>query len=154
MDNKTPIDKVEDNKIPNNKEETSFLKVSATDRLANERTFLAWIRTALGIVAFGFVIVKFSLFLTQIRILGIIQGNGSQIIDTLSELQIKQSFANITGILMILLGCLILVSGYVRYQKVEKQLRKGILNENRLLPLLTTLFLVVVIVLMMVYLAL
>lgn len=154
MDNKTPIDKVEDNKIPNNKEETSFLKVSATDRLANERTFLAWIRTALGIVAFGFVIVKFSLFLTQIRILGIIQGNGSQIIDTLSELQIKQSFANITGILMILLGCLILVSGYVRYQKVERQLKKGILHENRLLPLLTTLFLVVVIVLMMVHLAL
>jgi uncharacterized membrane protein YidH (DUF202 family) len=31
--------------------------------VANERTFLAWIRTAIGIMAFGFVVEKFSLFL-------------------------------------------------------------------------------------------
>jgi putative membrane protein len=30
---------------------------------ANERTFLSWIRTAIGIMAFGFVVEKFSLFL-------------------------------------------------------------------------------------------
>ena len=36
---------------------------SAGDHLANERTFLAWIRTSIGIMAFGFVVVKFSLFL-------------------------------------------------------------------------------------------
>jgi len=29
--------------------------------LANERTFLAWIRTSIGIMAFGFVVEKFGL---------------------------------------------------------------------------------------------
>lgn len=33
-----------------------------TDALANERTFLAWIRTALALAAFGFVIARFALF--------------------------------------------------------------------------------------------
>ena len=34
------------------------------DHLANERTYLAWVRTGVGIMAFGFVVVKFSLFLS------------------------------------------------------------------------------------------
>jgi putative membrane protein len=36
--------------------------VHATDALANERTFLAYLRTALALVAFGFVIARFALF--------------------------------------------------------------------------------------------
>jgi uncharacterized membrane protein YidH (DUF202 family) len=34
--------------------------------MANERTFLAWIRTSIGIMAFGFVVEKFSLFIKQV----------------------------------------------------------------------------------------
>ena len=34
----------------------------ATDTLANERTYLAYVRTALAFIAFGFVIARFSLF--------------------------------------------------------------------------------------------
>jgi uncharacterized membrane protein YidH (DUF202 family) len=29
--------------------------------MANERTFLAWIRTSIGVMAFGFVVEKFAL---------------------------------------------------------------------------------------------
>jgi uncharacterized membrane protein YidH (DUF202 family) len=36
------------------------------DHLANERTFLAWIRTAIAIVALGFVVAKFGLVLREI----------------------------------------------------------------------------------------
>jgi putative membrane protein len=36
--------------------------VRATDTLANERTFLAYLRTALALVGFGFVIARFTLF--------------------------------------------------------------------------------------------
>jgi len=32
------------------------------DHAANERTFLAWLRTGMAVVAFGFVIEKFNLF--------------------------------------------------------------------------------------------
>jgi len=34
-----------------------------SDHAANERTFLAWVRTSISIMAFGFVIERFDLFL-------------------------------------------------------------------------------------------
>ena len=34
-----------------------------SDHTANERTFLAWVRTAIAIMAFGFLVQKFDLFL-------------------------------------------------------------------------------------------
>ena len=34
-----------------------------TDHAANERTFLAWMRTAIAIMAFGFLVEKFDLFI-------------------------------------------------------------------------------------------
>jgi putative membrane protein len=33
-----------------------------SDHAANERTFLAWMRTGIAVIAFGFVIEKFNLF--------------------------------------------------------------------------------------------
>jgi putative membrane protein len=42
--------------------------VRPTDVLANERTFLAYIRTALSFIAFGFVIARFSLFAREMSI--------------------------------------------------------------------------------------
>ena len=34
-----------------------------SDYAANERTFLAWVRTAIAVMAFGFLVAKFNLFL-------------------------------------------------------------------------------------------
>ena len=34
-----------------------------TDHAANERTFLAWVRTAIALMGFGFVVERFDLFL-------------------------------------------------------------------------------------------
>lgn len=36
------------------------------DHLANERTFLAWVRTALGLIGMGFVLARMGLFLEQL----------------------------------------------------------------------------------------
>lgn len=33
------------------------------DHSANERTFLAWVRTSIAVMAFGFIVEKFDLFL-------------------------------------------------------------------------------------------
>jgi len=39
------------------------------DYLAAERTFLAWIRTGLALMGFGFVVARFALFLQQLRLI-------------------------------------------------------------------------------------
>src|ERR1700693_2730751 len=36
-----------------------------TEYLANERTFLAWIRTSIAVVSLGFIIARFSLWLRE-----------------------------------------------------------------------------------------
>lgn len=38
------------------------------DHLANERTFLAWVRTALGLIGLGFVLARMGLFLRQLTV--------------------------------------------------------------------------------------
>jgi len=44
---------------------TSVSDLRATDVLANERTFLAYARTALAFIAFGFVIARFTLYVRE-----------------------------------------------------------------------------------------
>ena len=45
---------------------------SFSDHAANERTFLAWVRTGIAVIALGFVIEKFNLFvLTLARTAGL-----------------------------------------------------------------------------------
>jgi inner membrane protein YidH len=38
-----------------------------SDHLAAERTFLAWIRTGLALMGFGFVVARFGLFLQELQ---------------------------------------------------------------------------------------
>jgi putative membrane protein len=44
-------------------------KSSLSDYLAAERTLLAWIRTGLALMGFGFVVARFGLFLQQLQIM-------------------------------------------------------------------------------------
>jgi uncharacterized protein (DUF302 family)/uncharacterized membrane protein YidH (DUF202 family) len=44
-------------------------RASLSDYLAAERTFLAWVRTGLALMGFGFVVARFGLFLEQLRII-------------------------------------------------------------------------------------
>lgn len=41
-------------------------KAALSDYLAAERTLLAWIRTGLALMGFGFVVARFGLFLQQL----------------------------------------------------------------------------------------
>ena len=43
-------------------------KPGPSDYLASERTFLAWIRTGLALMGFGFVVARFGLFLQALQL--------------------------------------------------------------------------------------
>jgi len=85
--------------------------------MANERTFLAWIRTSIGIMAFGFVVERFALFMKQVSFF---LGKS----DALPHLQTGHSYSLIFGILLVGLGVLISVLAFVRYKRVQRQIEE------------------------------
>ncbi len=56
---------------------TSAQKTGLSDYLAAERTFLAWIRTGLALMGFGFVVARFGLFLQQVQALHVVAAQKS-----------------------------------------------------------------------------
>ena len=114
---------------------------NTSDHLANERTFLAWIRTSIGIMAFGFVVVKFSLFVKQISLIlgkeNIIHSKG---------------YSGIVGIVLVAVGTVTAVLSYIRYKHSEKQLDEGYYKHSSLLITVLTAFIFLVSVFLIVYL--
>jgi putative membrane protein len=83
--------------------------LKAADHLANERTFLAWIRTSISIIVFGFVVAKFGITLRQfLRI----QGQSSR--------ESGQSLA--IGVAFMAMGIFRAVVALVRYRAVLHRL--------------------------------
>lgn len=100
----------------------SSRKGSATDHLANQRTFLAWVRTGIGIMAFGFVVVKFSLFVRQLSLaLG-------------KPVPLPQrGYSAILGIALVVVGALCNILAWLQYRTTTRQLNEG--NYNASSPL-------------------
>ncbi len=98
------------------KDEINDRRIS--DHMANERTFLAWVRTNIGIIAFGFVIEKFGLFIKQ---MGLILGQV-----TLETPPPSHGYSGIIGIIIICFGILMSLLAYINFKKAEKQIEQGI----------------------------
>jgi putative membrane protein len=81
-----------------------------TDHAANERTFLAWVRTAIAIMAFGFLVERFDLFLqiTSQSLTGHSFAPGGHLV------------GKITGFLLILLGGAMMVLAITRFREAAK----------------------------------
>ena len=83
-----------------------------SDHLANERTFLAWMRTGAAIVVFGFAIGRFSIAMRQLTAL---QGHAVR----------TAGMSVWLGSFTILAGLALVVAGLVRYRKTRVQLEAG-----------------------------
>ncbi|RAJ77536.1 putative membrane protein [Chitinophaga dinghuensis] len=112
-----------------------------TDHLANERTFLAWIRTAIGIMAFGFVVVKFSLFVKQISL---VLGKNLAVPN--------KGYSGIAGIILVAVGMMTALLSYGRYLKVKKMLETGSYIHSASLLTLLTIFILLMSVFLILYL--
>jgi uncharacterized membrane protein YidH (DUF202 family) len=54
---------------------------------ANERTFLAWLRTSIGLIGFGFALSRFGLFLRELQITVTQQDIPTHLLHQLSKAQ-------------------------------------------------------------------
>jgi putative membrane protein len=78
-----------------------------SDHAANERTFLAWVRTAVAIMGFGFLVEKFDLFVKA--------AGGSLGLKPLGEH--SQIIGNVAGLALFVLGGAMMVLAVVRFRQ-------------------------------------
>jgi len=90
---------------------------SYTDHAANERTFLAWMRTGVAIIAFGFLIDRFDLFvMTMAEAVGIKPEHHAQLE------RMSQAFGLSTGVWFILVGVFFIVAATIRFMRTRRLL--------------------------------
>lgn len=73
-----------------------------------ERTLLSWLRTGIGIIALGFVIARFGLFLRLMQVDGV---------------KTPSAFSLYAGAFLVALGALAILLGTMRYRSYCKTLR-------------------------------
>ena len=83
-----------------------------SDHAANERTFLAWVRTAIAVMAFGFLVEKFDLFL---RFASASLGRGAPAFRT-------GRLAGWSGLALIVLGLAIVIVATIRLLSTAKKI--------------------------------
>jgi putative membrane protein len=83
-----------------------------SDHAANERTFLAWIRTAIAVMAFGFLVERFDLFL---QIAG--QSLARHVLSPTGQL-----VGNVSGLILIAIGAATIVLAIVRFRRTAVEI--------------------------------
>lgn len=84
-----------------------------SDHLANERTFLAWIRTSIAVMALGVAINRFSLFLVEMH----------QVVPEVR--QITNRHVEKLGIGLVILGIAMLCGAIGHYLHVGRMIESG-----------------------------
>lgn len=97
-----------------------------SDHAANERTYLAWVRTAIAIMAFGFLVERFDLFLAYLGHSGSTNTAAKAGVLTTTAAHHHLHAAQVVGLALIALGVVIIFGATVRFVHH----RKTIASEN------------------------
>ena len=81
--------------------------------LAVERTFLAWLRTGLGLIGVGFAVSRFGLFMRELSI-----GKSSVPANAMG-------LSAWSGVALVALGVIVTISSVVRHFQLVRQLSSG-----------------------------
>ncbi|MBF0538676.1 MAG: DUF202 domain-containing protein [Nitrospirae bacterium] len=114
--------------------------------LANERTFLAWMRTCMAVMGFGFVLEKFGLFLLKMSELVTILGKSKATISNMQSSSVR------LGIIMVEIGVILAVFSTIKYKITEKQLQNHTLFRRHVLDSLLAATVIVIGILIVIHL--
>lgn len=88
------------------------MRPGAADHLANERTFLAYLRTAVAFIGFGFVIARFGVFIREALVVEHHAARGS-------------TDSTVLGLVMVGTGIAAAAFGLYRYAATARALASG-----------------------------
>jgi putative membrane protein len=88
---------------------------SYSDHAANERTFLAWVRTGIAVAAFGFVIEKFNLFL-----LAMAGAKGAMTEHRAAVQTLSSPLGRYEGFVISLIGVALIIVAAIRFVRVRR----------------------------------
>ena len=91
---------------------------------ANERTFLAWLRTSIALIGFGFAIARFGLFLRQFETAVEPSANGIPAPAILNSQTL--------GVGLVTFGIAVIILAAWRYNQVFWQIEQGAYKPSRL----------------------
>ncbi len=109
--------------------------------MANERTFLSWIRTSISIMAFGFVVERFAIFTKQFSY---IAGK--------TAAAPSRGYSTVFGIVLVAIGALMGILAFIRYKKVEKQIDEDTYRPSLILDVLLTISIMAICIFLVIYL--
>jgi putative membrane protein len=87
--------------------------------LANERTFLSWLRTSIALIGLGFIVARFGLFLREF---GLVVKNANNAAVSLFFGNYQSSFI---GISIIILGIALILLALRNYLTTRSYIEKG-----------------------------
>ena len=102
-----------------NEQKKSLLTQDPRVPLAAERTYLAWVRTGLALMGFGFVVARFGLFLQE---WASVQKNAQPF---------SHGVSLWLGLGLVVLGVVLNVASLVRYRQYLRALATGIIPEPK-----------------------
>jgi len=113
----------------------------ATEYLANERTFLAWIRTSIAVMSLGFVVAKFGVWLRELAT------------QLAPQTPIRSTGLSLPiGVAMMAMGGALAVLAAWHYHLVNLAIERGEVRANRGLIVTVTAGVALLAVIMIVYL--
>jgi putative membrane protein len=120
--------------------------------LANQRTFLAWLRTCVALIGLGFVVARFGLFLIPIFTSG---GDPSTYTtNPATSFETSTHFSSIIGTSMVILGIVFVIFALRNYVYTYKSIKRGSYDPKHFDIYLLTIALVILGVFIVAYLIL
>jgi putative membrane protein len=93
--------------------------------LANERTFLAWVRTGIALIGLGFIIAKFGLFIEELNL--VLSQSVSEITKTpITSMQSKllsDDTSSLVGIGIVIISIVLILFALRNYYNISKEIR-------------------------------
>jgi putative membrane protein len=83
-----------------------------SDHAANERTFLAWVRTSIAVIAFGFLVERFDLFLAFMLPAAASGKTGIT----------RNAYGHLAGLVLIILGIAMIIIAAARFVRTAREI--------------------------------